>query len=150
MPSRREELLRKWKLRGWTGMQPGETGELIELQAEDIKALLADIGRVSKIRQELERTVDKLPKCWQFNDDKTALVQTCPITLGMKLFVIYEGVVHPVKSYWIYDEGSFGAEVLAKDSRWEEPIGVNGWEPEECYNSLEAAEFAKQAEKGTG
>ena len=57
MPSRREELLRKWKLRGWTGMLSGETGELIELQAEDIKALLADIGRVSKIRQELQRDI---------------------------------------------------------------------------------------------
>lgn len=100
----------------------------------DHDALLADVGRVSKIRQELEREligvkavvetfircvhadgdsdmdwgklptlldaiedyvdegrealaiVAKLPRCNRLNDNKTALVQECPVVEGMEYF----------------------------------------------------------------
>lgn len=104
--------------------------------------------------RELEATVDALPKCWQLKGDKTELVQDCPVVPGMTV-------------YWMYPTARSGGteccstsgrvryvETMApEDSRnmFVYPIEVetdNG-KPylRDCYNSLEAAEFAKK--KGT-
>ena len=107
----------------------------------DHDALLADIGRVSLIRQELERTVAKLPKCWRFNTDKTALVQTCPVVPGMVVWWAIKG------SLWQGGVlGMFGNYLLAlaEDGlKWSKQSTLLY---SDCYDSLAAAEFAKQAE----
>ena len=155
----------------------------------DHDALLADVGRVSLIRQELEREligvkavvetfircvhadgdsdmdwgklptlldaiedyvdegrealaiVAKLPMCWQLRGE------------GDERELKYDFVIiRPVK-IWMLGGMVPREECTDGDIGWCPSVKlvgggfVNG---KECYNSLAAAEFAKQAEKGTG
>ena len=82
----------------------------------------------------LEAVVAKLPKCNRLNDDKTALVQDCPVSLGMTVFFIAHGQI---------SHASVGKIVQDAEGVWLGWSFRQGRAPEDCYNSLEAAEFAK-------
>ena len=161
----------------------------------DHDALLADVGRVSLIRQELEREligvkavvetfircvhadgdsdmdwgklptlldaiedyvdegrealaiVAKLPRCNRLNDDKTALEQTCPVVPGMDVWFA-EGFESSTFRRCIVGEIGPHGNVRLWIAEGVRCLGLNP--SRECYNSLTAAKFAKQAEKGTG
>ena len=94
--------------------------------------------------ERLQGVVAKLPKCWQFNDDKTALVQTCPVVPGMVVWwaigdIPWTGVVRATFCNYLL---AFTEDGL----KWsKESTLVHS----DCFDSAAAAEFAKQAEKGT-
>ena len=93
--------------------------------------------------QQLRAIVAKLPMCWQFNDDKTALVQTCPVVPGMTVFAVRRGCVvdkHRVVEFEVYviDPSSVG------------DCDRLGFQAADCFATRAAAEVTKQAEKGSG
>ncbi len=108
-------------------------------------AYAADVMRRAEAElNRLQAIVDKLPKCWRFNDDKTALVQTCPVVLGMDVWwaigdIPWTGVVRATFCNYLL---AFTEDGL----KWsKESTLVHS----DCFDSAAAAEFATQAEKGT-
>ena len=96
-------------------------------------------------RNELEAIVDELPKCWRLVDGE--LREDCPVVPGMVMYFLfgpsfrielYERTVRTIEAdgwlTWV-EEG---------------PEQSGGRNSEDCCNSRAAAEFVKQAEKGTG
>ena len=82
--------------------------------------------------------VAKLPKCWRFNTDKTALVQTCPVVPGMVVWVCCS---------WGGADRIYNAQVCAVHTSGASDSARYFWNHEQAYDSLAAAEFAKQAMK---
>ncbi len=83
--------------------------------------------------------VAKLPQCWQFNDDKTALVQECPVVPGMVVWwaigdIPWTGVVRATFCNYLL---AFTEDGL----KWsKESTLVHS----DCFDSAAAAEFATQ------
>ena len=91
---------------------------------------------VCKNEQMLQAIVAELPKCWQFNTDKTELVQDCPVVPGMTVFAVRRGCVvpkHRIVEFVVYviDPTTIGDCDRLR------------FQVEDCYNTLEAVEFAK-------
>ncbi len=91
---------------------------------------------VCKNEQMLQAIVAKLPRCNRLNTDKTALEQTCPVVPGMTVFAVRRGCVvekHRIVEFVVYviDPTTIGDCDRLR------------FQAADCYDSLEAAEFAK-------
>jgi len=85
----------------------------------------------------LQAIVDKLPKCWQFNADKTG--------------VVYDYVIIRPTVAWILGGITPRREETNGSIEWAPSVALIGGgfvDGSACYNTLEAAEFAQRKEQG--